>query len=245
MADGDGAQGDLLSGDKGGAAGGEGGDKGAAGGNAGAADKGAAAAAAKPVDGAAAAAVAAAAKGAGDGDKGAGDDKGKGDAGKDGGDKGADAPIDYTALKMPEGIKADDPVLADALKLFGEKKITPEVAQDLINFTAERDKLLMKGVNDANTAAWTKMRGEWKADTEKNVTAEDRGVAKQAAEKVFDKKTAEMIEAYGLTDHRGFVEAMVKIGKAIKDENFVAGNAAANGAASDARKHFPNSNMNP
>lgn len=155
------------------------------------------------------------------------------------------APIDYAkTLKLPEGMKADA-VFEGAAKLFGEHKLSSETAQALIDFTADRDKQIVKAVNDGNTEAWTKMRGEWKADTEKNVSAEDRGFAKEAAIKVFDKKTAELIESYGLTDHRGFVEALVKVSKAIKDDTFVQGNAAANGAGSDARKMFPNSNMNP
>lgn len=160
-------------------------------------------------------------------------------------DKAANAPIDYKGLKLPEGQKVDDPVFGEALKLFGDNKISAETAQKLLDFTVTRDQQLVKAVNDANTENWTKMRGEWKADTEKNVSAEDRGSAKQFAEKLFDKKTAEMLEAYGLTDHRGFVEAMVKAGKAIKDDTLVTGNAAVNGAGSDARAHFPKSNMNP
>lgn len=239
-----GAQGDLLSGGAGGAGGaaagagadGSGAAAGAAAG-AGAASGAAAAAAAGVDDGAKAAATEAARVAALTPEQKAAEAKAA--------DGKADAPTDYKALKMPEGIKADDPVLADAFKLFGEHKLTPDAAQALVDFTAERDKTLVKAVNDGQTEAWTKMRGEWKADTEKNVTAEDRGSAKQFAQKLFDKKTADMLEAYGLTDHRGFVEAMVKAGKAIKDDNFVTGNAGANGAGSDARKLFPNSNMNP
>ncbi len=50
----------------------------------------------------------------------------------------ADAPADYTALKLPQGYKADDPVFADAVKLFEGEKISPDQAQKLIDFTVER-----------------------------------------------------------------------------------------------------------
>lgn len=180
---------------------------------------------------------------AGDGKAGAAAGDGKTGQGDGKAAAGADAPIDYSTIKMPEGMTADA-VFNDAVKIFGENKIAPDVAQKLIDFTADRDKQLVKAVNDGNQAAWTKMRGEWKADTEKNVSEADRGDAKKAAEKLFDKNTAEIIERYGLTDHRGFVEAMVKVGKAIKDDTFVNGNAAG-AQARDARSLYPKSNMNP
>ena len=225
-------------------------------GTGGAADAGASAAAATSTgasDAAKTGADGAAAAGAGDkagaaadagkgADAGKADDAGK-DAGKDG--KAADA-IDYTGLKMPEGYttKTDDPVFGEAVKMFEADKLTPEQAQRYLDFTVERDKAMHKAFNESQQEAWKKTRGEWKAATAKAVSAEDLGIAKTAASKVFDTKTAELLEAYGLTDHQGFVQAMVKIGKAIKDENFVGGNAASNGAR-DARSHFPNSNMNP
>src|SRR5688572_27972359 len=62
----------------------------------------------------------------------------------------AEAPADYTNLALPEGYKADDPVFADAVKLFGDQKIAPDVAQKLIDFTVERDKAIAKAVNDSS-----------------------------------------------------------------------------------------------
>ena len=81
----------------------------------------------------------------------------------------ADAPADYTRLALPEGYKADDPVFADAVKLFGDQKIAPEVAQKLIDFTVERDKAIAKAVNDSTAANWTRQTGEWKESLRKGV----------------------------------------------------------------------------
>ena len=53
-----------------------------------------------------------------------------------------------------------------------------------------------------------------------------------------------MLELFGVTNRAGFIKALAKVGKAIKDDAFVPGNAAVNGDR-DARAHFPNSNMNP
>lgn len=158
--------------------------------------------------------------------------------------KGADAPADYTKLTMPEGYKADDPVFADAVKMFGDEKIAPEVAQKLIDFTVKRDKEIAKAVNDASATAWTKQTGEWKEASAKEFSEAALGDAKTALRQVFDKETVTYLESMGFTNHPGLIRGMVKVSQAIKDDSFVGGNAAqANG--SDARKAFPNSNMNP
>lgn len=158
--------------------------------------------------------------------------------------KEAEAPADYTALKLPEGYKADDPVFADAIKLFEGEKISPEQAQKLIDFTVERDKAIAKAVNDSAAANWTKQTGEWKEASSKEFSAEALGDAKTALAQVFDKETVTYLESMGFTNHPGLIRGMVKVSKAIKDDTWVAGNAGqVNG--SDARKAFPNSNMNP
>lgn len=158
--------------------------------------------------------------------------------------KAAEAPIDYGTLKFAEGYKADDPVFADAVKMFGDNKIAPDVAQKLMDFTVERDKAIAKAVNDSNAAGWQKQRDGWKAETAKTVSAEDLGHAKTAAEKLFEPQALKYLEGMGMLDYPGFVQAMVKISKAIKDDTFVTGNAGSNGVR-DARSFYPNSNMNP
>jgi len=158
--------------------------------------------------------------------------------------KADDAPADYTALKLPEGYKTDDPAFAEAVKLFGTEKIAPEVAQKLLDFTVERDKALGKAIADNNAAAFAKTRSEWKAEAAKTHSAEDLGVAKTALANIYDAKTLAFLESWGLTDHPGFIAGAVKIGKAIKDDTFVGGNAALGNGGRDAKSLYPNSNMN-
>lgn len=158
--------------------------------------------------------------------------------------KADDAPADYTALKLPDGYKADDPVFAEAVKLFGDEKISPASAQKLMDFTVERDKAIAKAVNDANAAAWTKTQGEWKATAEKTHSAEDLGIAKTAMAKIFDKDTLTLLESWGLTNHPGVIAGAVKVGKTIKDDTFVAGNAGNGSGGRDPKSLYPNSPMN-
>ena len=162
---------------------------------------------------------------------------------KDGETK-AEAPADYTTLKLPEGYKADDPVFADAVKLFEGEKISPAQAQKLLDFTVERDKAMVKAVQDQSAAQWAKQTDEWKTTAAKEFDEAALGDAKTALAQVFDKETVTYLESMGFTNHPGLIRGMVKVSKAIKDDTWVSGNAGqVNG--SDARKAFPNSNMNP
>lgn len=227
MADGDNAQGDLLNDDAG---------KGA---DAGAGDKGAADAGKDAAKGAAAEGDKGKQDGAGKDAKGA-DDKGVKDA------KGDDAPADFSGLKLPEGYSNDpkDPVFGEALKLFGDHKIAPDVAQKLIDFTVNRDKAMATALNEQNAKSWTKQVDGWKEASAKEFSEEDLGGAKTALPQLFDKETAAWLEGLGLTNHPGFIRGLVKVSKAIKDDTFAPGNAGhANGSA-DARRMYPNSNMN-
>jgi len=158
--------------------------------------------------------------------------------------KADDAPADYTVLKLPEGYKTDDLVFAEAVKLFEGDKLTPEQAQRYLDFTVERDKSIAKAVNDANAEAFKKTQGEWKAAAEKQHSAEDLGIAKTAMSTIFDKETLTLLESWGLTNHPGVIAGAVKVGKAIKDDTFVSGNAAIGNGGRDAKSLYPNSNMN-
>lgn len=165
------------------------------------------------------------------------------DKGKDAG-KGADAPADYTALKLPEGYKPDDPVFADAIKLFEGEKISPDQAQKLIDFTVERDKAIAKAVNDQSAAQWAKQTGEWRANAEKEFTADQLGDAKTALAQVFDKETVAYLEGLGFTNHPGLIRGMVKVSQAIKDDTFVTGNAGRGNGALDPKSLYPNTQHN-
>jgi hypothetical protein len=155
-----------------------------------------------------------------------------------------EAPADYTALKLPEGYKADDPVFADAVNLFGDQKIAPDVAQKLIDFTVERDKAIAKAVNDSSAANWTRQTGEWRTASEKEFSAEALGDARTALARVFDKETVTYLESMGFTNHPGLIRGMVKVSKAIKDDSFVGGNAARGNGALDPKSLYPNSQHN-
>lgn len=223
MAEGDTAQGDLLAGKDGGAAAAAAGDKATAGTQAGDATKAAAADPAK-TDGAGTA------------------DTAQADPGKAAQDaKAAEpAPVDYAKtiaeVKLPDGVKLDPALAKAGADLFAEMKLPAEAAGKLVEFFAQQQKAGAEG----NAKAFAAQIGAWKAEAEKSTTAEERGAAREALLKVFDKADVEVMEAFGLTNRLTVIKSLAKIAKAIKDDSFVPGNAAVNGQF-DARSLYPNS----
>jgi len=156
----------------------------------------------------------------------------------------AKAPDDYSGLTLPEGYRADDPLFADAVKLFDAEKIAPDTAQRLIDFTIERDKEIARAVNEHSVATWKKQTGEWRATAEKEFSPEALGEARTALARVFDRQTIAYLEGLGFTNHPGLIRGMVKVARSIKDDSFVTGNAGRGSGAPDPRSLYPNSQHN-
>jgi len=161
-----------------------------------------------------------------------------------GAEAAAETPLDYSRLSLPEGYRADDPVFADAMKLFGAEKIAPETAQKLIDFTIGRDRDIARAVNEQSAANWTKQTGEWRASSEKEFSPEALGEARTALSRVFDRQTIDYLEGLGFTNHPGLIRGMVKVARSIKDDSFVTGNAGRGSGALDPRSLYPNSQHN-
>jgi hypothetical protein len=156
----------------------------------------------------------------------------------------ADGPASCSSLSLPEGYTADDPVFADAVKLFDAEKIAPETAQRLIDFTIERDKEIARAVSDHSAATWTKQTTEWRATSEKEFSPEALGEARAALSRVFDRPTIDYLEGLGFTNHPGLIRGMVKVARSIKDDSFVGGNAGRGNGALDPKSLYPNSQHN-
>ena len=156
----------------------------------------------------------------------------------------AEIPADYSGLTLPEGYRADDPVFAEAVKLFDSEKIGPETAQKLIDYTVNRDKEIARAVNEHSAASWTKQTADWRATSEKEFSPEALGDAKTALARVFDRQTITYLESLGFTNHPGLIRGMVKVASTIKDDSFVGGNAGRGNGAMDPKSLYPNSQHN-
>lgn len=156
----------------------------------------------------------------------------------------AEAPVDYSGLRLPDGYRADDPVFGEAMALFEGEKIAPAVAQKLIDFTVERDKEIARAVNDHAASSWTKQTTEWRATSEKEFSPEALGNARTALAQVFDRQTIAYLEGLGFTNHPGLIRGMVKVSQAIRDDSFVGGNAGRGNGTMDPKALYPNSQHN-
>lgn len=154
------------------------------------------------------------------------------------------APVDYAKaigeVQLPEGMTLDPALAKAGSELFAKHGISADAAKELVSMYAAQQ----KAGADGAAKAFSDQVGAWKTEAEKATTPEERGTAKEAALKVFGKDEVALLEHFGVTNRLGFIKALAKVGKAIKDDVFVPGNAGANGAR-DARSMFPNSNMNP
>lgn len=162
------------------------------------------------------------------------------------GDKPTEAePVDYgkviSEAKMPEGVVIDEGLAKAGGEIFAKHKIPAEAAKEFVDFFAQQQKAGAEG----NAKAFANQVKTWGAEAEKTTTPEERGAAKEAALKVFGKEEVALLETFGVTNRAGFIKALARVASAIKDDRFVRGDAGASDAAPDARKHFPNSNMNP
>ncbi len=172
------------------------------------------------------------------------DAKAEGGAEGDGAETAAEFSADYSGLTLPEGYRADDPVFAEAVKLFEGEKIAPETAQKLIDYTINRDKEIARAVNDHSAASWSKQTTEWRATSEKEFSPEVLGNARIALARVFDRQTIAYLESLGFTNHPGLIRGMVKVANTIKDDSFVGGNAGRGSGAMDPKALYPNSQHN-
>jgi hypothetical protein len=156
------------------------------------------------------------------------------------------APIDYAQAiadaAAPEGFAIDEALTGPAAELFARHGVSPEAVKEFVGFYARQQKAGAEG----NARAFAEQVSGWRASAEMTTTAQERGVAKNAALRIFGREEVGLLEHFGVTNRAGFIKALAKIGRmAIEDDTYIPGNAGSGGGHRDARVHFPNSKMNP
>jgi len=154
-------------------------------------------------------------------------------------------PVDYakalSEVKLPEGMTLDPALTKTGTELFAKHKFSAEATKDLVTLYAAQQ----KAGADGNAKAFADQVTGWRAAAEKATTPEERGTAKETGLAVFGKEEMALLDTFGVTNRAGFIKALAKVGKAIKDDSFVRGDAGSLNGAKDARNMFPKSNMNP
>jgi hypothetical protein len=151
----------------------------------------------------------------------------------------------------PEGVQLLDGAKEAYAEIAKELKLTSEQAQSAF------EKLVIKGqANQLKQAEvfyqdiggtpdkWAEqLRSHQEFGGDK--LKETLPMAKKAIEQFFPARFVSVIDKLKIGDHPDFFEGMVRIGQAISsDQNLVTGRQAP-AQASDARSHYPASNMNP
>ncbi|CAN5190478.1 hypothetical protein BH10PSE6_BH10PSE6_16740 [soil metagenome] len=155
-------------------------------------------------------------------------------------------PVDYakaiTDVPLPDGVSISEALAQPAAELFARHNVSPDAVKEFVSFYAQQQKAGAEG----NARAFAEQVSGWRASAERATTPQERGVAKQAALKVFGRDEVALLEHFGVTNRAGFIKALAKIGTmAIEDDTYIPGNAGSGGGHRDARAHFPNSKMNP
>lgn len=156
------------------------------------------------------------------------------------------APVDYAKaiadVPLPDGVSIGEALAQPAADLFARHNVSPDAVKEFVSFYAQQQ----KAGADGNAKAFAEQVSGWRASAERATTPRERGVARQAALKVFGREEVALLEHFGVTSRAGFIKGLAKIGTmAIEDDTYIPGNAGSGGGHRDARAHFPNSKMNP
>lgn len=148
------------------------------------------------------------------------------------------APEHYEAFSAPEGMSYDDQVITAYQEAARDLNLPQDKAQGLLDKVAPVILARQLERNQAASAEWVK---ESQADPEFGGVRlhENLAIAKRAYDQFSTPKLREMLNITGLGNHPEMVRLMYRAGKAISEDQFVAGGRAT--AASDpAKRLFPN-----
>lgn len=160
------------------------------------------------------------------------------------------APFDATKLKLPEGMKVDDPLFKAYTEIMADDKLSP---QDRAQKQIDLYTTAIKQAGEANTLAWTKVNDGWvakvKADPE--IGGVHYKPTKAAIAETIDTLGPEKAAAFrqaldvtGIGNHPAFWHGMAAFAKILTEGKHVAGSPAGSGKADMAPKDFfPNSKM--
>lgn len=168
--------------------------------------------------------------------------KGEGDGKTDGDqDKPTGAPEKYE-FTAPEGQAFDENVVSQFSEVAKELNLPQDAAQKILDKMAP----VIQARQDETLQA---VRSQWettsKADKEfgGDKLAENLAVAKRAMDQFGTPELRELLNTTGLGNHPEVIRVLYRAGLAISEDGFVGGRGG-NTAKSDAKRLYPNSNMN-
>ena len=157
----------------------------------------------------------------------------EGDKSEADGEKGA--PEQYEDFAAPEGVQLDAELVGDLKTIAKELNLSQKDAQRV----ADLGPKLMQKLQGHQAEAFAQIRQTW-ADTAKadkeiggEAFAENLGVAKKALDSFGTPELRTLLNESGIGNHPELIRFMVRAGKAISSDTFVAGERGAAGARRD------------
>lgn len=145
------------------------------------------------------------------------------------------APEQYEDFQAPEGVQLDAELTGDLKTIAKELNLSQKDAQRVADLGP---KLLQKW-QDSQAQAITQLREEWantaKADKEYggDALAENLAVAKQALDTFGTPELRALLNESGTGNHPELIRFMVRVGKTISSDTFVAGDRGSQPAKRD------------
>lgn len=141
--------------------------------------------------------------------------------------EGEAAPETYN-FKLQEGFTLDDAGQKELDSLFGGMKLTASQAQSLVDEYMSRVSKLgeqSKAARAAESSEWARQAGR---DPEYGgkAFAENLGYANAAMKQFATPGLRRLLDSTGLGNHPEMVRLMVRVGKAMREDRFVAGSQA-------------------
>lgn len=159
----------------------------------------------------------------------------------DGEQKGA--PEQYEDFAAPEGVQLDAELVGDFKNIAKELNLSQKEAQRV----ADLGPKLMQKLQGHQAEAFARVRQTWadeaKADKEYGgeAFAENLGAAKKALDSFGTPELRTLLNESGIGNHPEIIRFMVRAGKAISSDTFVAGERSASSAGRDpAKTLYPN-----
>jgi hypothetical protein len=149
------------------------------------------------------------------------------------------APADYSTVKAPDGSKLDPARVAALTSWAKDKKLPPEVAQDVLN----REHEALASYEASQVAALEKQKETWLADlkNDKEIGGEKLNASVEPARRLIDKfgspEFKKALDDTGLGNHPELVRFVARIAKAVGEDNLVLPSGAG-GGAKDPRELF-------
>ena len=153
------------------------------------------------------------------------------------------APEQYEDFAAPEGVQLDAELVGDLKTLAKELNLSQKDAQRV----ADLGPKLMQKLQGHQAETFAQVRQTWadaaKADKEYGgeAFAENLGAAKKALDSFGTPELRTLLNESGIGNHPEVIRFMVRAGKAISSDTFVAGDRSASGAGKDpAKTLYPN-----